>query len=150
MIVHRFMSNAEYARLLEGKELYNNTGHKKNGKRTSSVGFCFFTEDPEDAVHWLSGIVNLEQCVTMEIPDGFLIPSFGMYLDEDGTDLSRPMNYQELMSIAKFKKRTEYCRCRYSLKDVKVISATDKYYSKYPPIEYQQELIKAMLAGARI
>lgn len=151
MIVHRFMSKQEYLALIDGKVLRNSTDHRrKDRKRTTSVGFCFFTEDPDQAVHWLSGIADLDYCVTLEVPDGYLIPSWGMYLDDDGTDLSRPMNYDELMRTAKFKKRTEYCRCLYSLSEVRILAATDKYAHLYPPRSEHQHLIQAMLAGVRI
>lgn len=151
MIIHRFMSRSEYEQLVAGKELYNNTNHhKKDQKRTNSVGFCFFMEDPDQAVHWLCGIVDLEMCVTMEVPDGWGVRSWGLYLDEEASDLSKPMNYQEFMREAKWKKRTEICRCRYSTKQVRIISATDKYYHLYPPRSEHQHLIKAFLAGVRI
>ena len=151
MEIHRFMSRREYELLAAGKELYNPTNHrKKDKKRTNSIGFCFFTENPDDAVHWLSGIVDLDVCVTMEVPDGWGVKSWGLYLDDEATDMSKPMNYQDFMREAKFKKRAEICRCRYSTKDVRIIDATDKYYSMYPPRSEHQHLIKAMLAGVKI
>lgn len=145
------MSTKEYLALLEGKELINQVNHhKKFKKRTSSIGFCFFTEPPDEAVHWLSGIVDLDYCVTMDVPDGFLLKSWGMYLDDEHVDLSKPMNYEDLMKSAKFLKRDEYCRCRYSLKDVKILAVTDKYYKMYPPRQSNAPFIKAMLAGQKI
>lgn len=151
MIVHRFMGAQECRALLEGKTLYNPTNHrKKDGKRSSSIGFCFFTEEPDDAVHWLSGIVDLDYCVTMEVEDGYLLKSFGVYLDEERTDMSKPMNYEDFMREAKFKKRVEYCRCRYSRKDVKILGVTDKYYKMYPPRSAHQGLLKAMMSGVKI
>lgn len=151
MIVHRFMGKQEYLALLDGKELYNPTNHhKKHKMRTSSIGFCFFKEDPDEAVHWLSGIADLDYCVTMDVEDGFLLKSWGLYMDNEATDLSKPMNYQEFMREAKFKKREEFCRCRYSLKNVKILHVTDKYYKMYPPRSMHQHLLKAMLAGVRI
>lgn len=151
MIVHRFMSKQELSVLLAGKQLCNSTNHhKKFNRRTTSIGFCFFADDPDEAVHWLSGIVDLDYCVTMEVDDGFLLQSYGLYMDNETTDLSHPMNYDDFMKVAKFKKRTEYCRSRYSLTDVKILNVTDKYYTMYPPRAIQQDLIKAMLAGVKI
>lgn len=42
MIVHRFMSRAEFERLMDGKQLVNESRHK--GFRSESRGFCFTTE----------------------------------------------------------------------------------------------------------
>lgn len=151
MIVHRFMSEQEAINLLEGKLLVNTTNHRKKYKRrTSSIGFCFFAENPDEAVHWLSGVVDLDYCVTMEVADGFLLKSFGLYLDEEKTDTSKPMNYQDFIREAKFKKREEYCRCRYSLKDVKILDITQKFKTMYPPRSEHKPLIAAMIAGVKI
>ena len=56
MVVHRFMSDAEYEVLTAGGRLMNGTDHGASGNKSTSIGFCFFSEDPEVAVHWLSGI----------------------------------------------------------------------------------------------
>lgn len=146
MTVHRFMSDQEYRALIGGKVLRNSTDHRKqNCCRTTSVGFCFFAEEPDESVHWLSGCVDLDWCVTLEVPDGYLVPSWGTYIDNEGIDLSRPMNYEELMRTAKFKRRSEYCRSVYSMRDVQIIAATDKYYTMYPSRSASNELIMAML-----
>ena len=59
MILHRFMSEAEFERLLAGERLTNTTDfHGEQGRHTTSVGFCFFPEDPDEAIHWLRGIVR--------------------------------------------------------------------------------------------
>ena len=64
MKVHRFMSDAEYEVLLAGGKLMNGTVHGDRNKSTS-VGFCFFTEDPDKAIHWLSGCCYPDWCVTL-------------------------------------------------------------------------------------
>lgn len=51
MIVHRFMSEAEYECLIGGAKLMNATDHYKSGHKTDSVGFCFFPDDPDEAIH---------------------------------------------------------------------------------------------------
>ncbi len=52
MIVHRFMCNLEYQRLMKGKLMKNTVVHAQLGSKSESVGFCFFTEAPEVAIHW--------------------------------------------------------------------------------------------------
>ena len=68
MILHRFMSKREYDALMAGKHLVNTIDHGAQGERSSSIGFCFFPEEPSEAIHWLSFIVDADFCVTMEIP----------------------------------------------------------------------------------
>lgn len=149
MIVHRFMSSKEFEALMQGKTLINTTNHRKKSKKnTTSVGFCFFTEDPDEAVHWLSGIVDLDYCVTMEVLDGYLIKSKGVYLSQTA-DVSKPITLKELRQQP-MDVRTEYCRTRYSAKEVLVTGYTDKYASMYPPKELQKEFEKYLLAGGRL
>ena len=81
MIVHRFMSDAEYEVLKAGKRLINCTVHSDKNRKTTSVGFCFFTEDPAEAIHWLSGCCDPDWCVTMEFPDDYLSESKATYRD---------------------------------------------------------------------
>lgn len=121
MILHRFMSNDEYRRLVAGEVLENTTQHHADyGKLTTSVGFCFFPEDPEKAIHWLCGNVFPEQCVTLDIPDDMLTESKATYRDAA---------HDNLFSLRhKTIERKEYCLTRYSLADgVRVISTTDRY-----------------------
>lgn len=68
MILHRFMSKREYDALMAGKQLVNTIDHGAQGERSSSIGFCFFPEEPSEAIHWLSFIVDADFCVKMEIP----------------------------------------------------------------------------------
>ena len=91
MIVHRFMSDTEYECLMAGASLMNGTIHGNHGQATTSVGFCFFTEDPDKAIHWLSGCCDPEWCVTMEFSDGYLKESEATYRDPDNDDLFAPI-----------------------------------------------------------
>lgn len=52
------MSEREFERYQNGEVLENNIDHRKSGEHTNSVGFCFFPEEPDDAIRWLSGIAN--------------------------------------------------------------------------------------------
>lgn len=150
MILHRFMSLQEYELLISGHELHNFKIHSMDGCRTSSVGFCFFEEDPDVAVRWLGGIVCLDMCVTMEVPDKMCVKSWGLYLNAKDMDMSKPMNYDDLMRTAKFSRRTEFCCCRYSKRQVQIISATNKYSLMYPSRAEYQGMIDAMLRGEKI
>ncbi len=144
MVVHRFMSDAEYQSLINGKVLYNNTNHrKKNKQRSSSVGFCFFIEDPNDAVRWLGGVVDLDWCVTMEVDNGFLIQSCGMYADENKWQKDKVLKVGDSIPMVK---RKEYCRCRYSLKDVKILKATQMFKSMCPSKKEMKCIIRSFVA----
>lgn len=124
MIVHRFMSEAEYECLISGAKLMNITDHSESGHLTDSVGFCFFTEDPDEAIHWLSGCTYPERCVTMEVPDTLLKKCYGMYRDPSRDNLFEP----EPIEGRPKKTRIEYCTTHYSLSEgVRIIASTDRY-----------------------
>lgn len=109
MRVHRFMSEDEYLKLLSGEILYNNSQHE--GYLTTSVGFCFFVENPDEAIHWLGGITYPDYCVTMDIDEKCLKKTIGHYRNPNGGTMDK----------------TEYCCTFYSLKTVRIIHATTKY-----------------------
>lgn len=133
MIVHRFMSKAEYKDLIAGVKLCNFTNHKERGKLTTSIGFCFFTEDPDVAIHWLSGCAYPELCVTMEVPDSLLTESVGTYRDPQRDNLFS----SERHTID----RREYCCTQYSLSaGVKVLAVTERY-EKYAAL---MRMVKAV------
>lgn len=128
MIVHRFMSMREYNALMAGEELHNDTIHKTEGLKSTSVGFCFFTEDPEEAIHWLSFLVDADACVTLVIPQELLSETQGRYRDVEKDKGNTLLDAVPMMW------RTEYCLTDYSLQTVRVISMTEKYrmYGKFP------------------
>lgn len=117
MIVHRFMCNLEYQRLMKGKLMKNTVVHAQLGSKSESVGFCFFTEAPEVAIHWLSFNVTTDWCVTFDIPDQLLTKSRAHYRDPEHDSFEHPASIW----------RTEWCLQEYSLRTVRVIEATDKY-----------------------
>lgn len=124
MRVHRFMSEAEYDCLISGAKLMNSTDHGRQGHKTDSVGFCFFTEDPDEAIHWLSGCTYPDCCVTMDFPDELLRESYGIYRDPKRDNLLKPAPSGGRPTMRK----REYCTTCYSLSQgVKVISMTRKY-----------------------
>lgn len=126
MTVHRFMSEAEYECLIAGGRLMNATDHaKERGQLTTSVGFCFFAENPDEAIHWLSGCTYPDWCVTLEFPDGMLRETSATYRDPDKDNL---MEGPILGGNRPTMQKREWCCTMYSLADgVKVLAATDKY-----------------------
>ena len=123
------MSDAEYELLISGAKLMNINRHRDSGRRTNSVGFCFFTEDPDEAIHWLRGIVRLDWCVTLDFPDKMLKKSYGVYRDPDKDPYKEGMGFFEAIFMpCPSMRKTEYCTTNYSLSDgVRILSATQKY-----------------------
>lgn len=117
MIVHRFMSDKEYQRLLAGKTLTNTTVHAANGCKSTSVGFCFFTEPPEEAIHWLSFNVTTEWCVTFDIPDQLFTKSMAHYRDPEKDKWGAPASIW----------RTEWCLQKYSIRTARIVKADDQW-----------------------
>lgn len=143
------MSAGEFKYLMQGKTLINTTNHRKKGKRkTTSIGFCFFEEDPDEAVKWLSGIADLDFCVTFDVLDGYLLKTQGVYISPD-VDLTKPITLKEVQQQPMIVK-TEYCRTRYSALEASVIAYTDKYANRYPKREEQRKFIEHLLAGGRV
>lgn len=140
MIVHRFMSDSEYECLIAGAKLMNATDHHAaRGQKTNSVGFCFFVEDPDEAIHWLSGCTFPDWCVTMEIPDEMLRESYGIYRDPERDDLHAPAPKEGRPTM----KKREYCLTSYSLNDVKVINATERF-ARYAMLRRDLEKVGLM------
>ena len=128
MILHRFMSKQEYYALIAGDDLHSGKIHKLTGQHTDSVGFCFFPEEPDEAIHWLSLIVDADLCVTMEIPDAMVRKSQGRYRDVEKDKGSALFDEPPMLW------RTEYCLTEYSLQTVRVLNVTDQYkwYGRIP------------------
>jgi len=126
------MSEAEYEVLIAGGKLMNATDHhKEHGRKTTSVGFCFFPEDPDKAIHWLSGVVNTEMCVTLDIDDSLLTESTGIYRDDEKDDIEGMSLLELMFTPAPQIERKEYCLTEYSLNVAKVLDATTKYQNYF-------------------
>lgn len=126
MILHRFCSKKEFEAYQRGDMLINNTDHRlKRGNATSSVGFCFFVEDPEEAKHWLSGIVDFDYCITVEVDELDVRKSWGRYADS---------------KLGKAIIKEEYCSKSYDNYRFRLLDATTKY-STYAP---NHSLLKQM------
>lgn len=79
MQIFRFMSVKEFALYLSGRKLINN---KKHTDATNSEGFCFLSlgqYKPEEAFHFLFGIVSCNICAVFEVDRVKIIKSWGKY-----------------------------------------------------------------------
>ena len=134
MKLFRFMSDEEYNKLTNNEVLFNNTKHTA---RTNSIGFCFMDYEqykPEDAVHFLSGIVSLDKCVIFET-NKELNKTYGEYAKpieftgNNGIDMINLFRRWEDTFTA-----DEYCTTEYSLKDFKILKIGtinfDDYYNE--------------------
>lgn len=116
------MSDIEYRLLMRGDTLTNTTNHAAKGQRSTSIGFCFFTEEPDKAIHWLSTIVSTDWCVTFDIPVQLLTKSRARYRDpeRDNWLLDKPATIW----------RTEWCLQQYSIQTARIVNADDRW-AKY-------------------
>lgn len=116
------MSEREFERYQNGEVLENNTDHRESGEHTDSVGFCFFPEEPDDAIRWLSDIVTDDVCATFDVPDHLVRKSRGTYCDPDASDNSLGAILEDLFSAmmgdemenAVRMEKVEYCCTEYS------------------------------------
>lgn len=127
MEVFRFMSIEEFEKYRNGSILINNTKHIG---RTNSTGFCFFNlKDfkPEEAMHFLSGIVSFDICAVFETNEK-LEKTYGGY--------KNPFNNTELnIFIA-----DEYCITEYDNKRFKLLKYSENIWRQWDILEKQKEL----------
>lgn len=109
MILHRFCSQEGFDRYMRGELLVNEKDHSKFSKSTS-IGFCWFWEEPWYAIEYLSGIVNRDICITVETDSKNVTESMGYYWGEDGPDWF-----------------PEYCCTSYDNERFRLVEATDKF-----------------------
>lgn len=126
MKIFRFMCELEFREYMNGKTLTNTTQHDAD---TNSIGFCFLKLDdfkPEDAIHFLSGIVDWGVCAVFEVDEKKLSKSYGVYADHSNDSNNEDINtFMFLMQLAtgmipRFK-ATEYCVTQYDKKAFKLI-----------------------------
>lgn len=125
MEVFRFMSKNELNKLIKGNKLENTIIHL--GK-TNSIGFCFLDLNeykPEEAIHFLSGIVNAEVCVKFKMKKK-LNKTNGTYAKHKALE-GLLINKSFLEMILDIKNTetfvaNEYCTTEYSLDDVEILS----------------------------
>lgn len=75
MILHRFCSQKEFDAFKRG-EYSPSTNHSvKRGGASTSVGFFFFPENLERSKRWLSGVVDFDVCITVEVNPSDVVQS---------------------------------------------------------------------------
>ena len=147
MELSRFMSKEEYDLLMAGETLRNTTVHSAEGNKTESVGFCFFEEDPAEAIEWLSFLVDAQYCVTMEVPDDLVRESKGRYRDVEADE------ERDICDEVPMLWRKEYCTTEYSISQVRILSVTQEYedFSRIPAdLPFFQKIIRLGVAGRKI
>lgn len=103
MILYRFCSLKELEAVQRGETLVNTTDHYRDGAGGStSVGFCFTPDPPEEAFRYLKGIVCPEVVVKYNIPRENLRQTCGKYLSEATTDADGRTTLTPCL-------KTEYC-----------------------------------------
>lgn len=127
MIVHRFCSDREYQALMRGEVLTNKTNHSLKFA-TDARGFCFFADEPEEAKHRLSGIVDFDWCLTFDVNPGMLKKYRGCY-----------PRIPEVFGDNFF--YVEYCCKRYSKEKFKLIGATDRLKTYCPGPAQLKEML---------
>lgn len=130
MIIHRFMSQAEYEKYKAGEDLRNDTNHNVlRGEASTAIGFCWFDDDPEDAKHRLSGIVDFDICLTVEAPAYALHRCSGRYPTYSAPGVKSGIKYYR-----------EYCCRSYNRDNFKEIEASDKFRNYAPGASQLKEL----------
>ena len=140
MKVFRFMSKVEFEKYKNNFILKNN---RKHDGKTNSIGFCFLNvEDftPEEAMHFLSGIVTFDVCAVFET-DEKLDKTYGIYakpIKSTGNPIEDLMNL-----FCGFNERftaDEYCITEYDKKRMKLIKYSEEIWKQWNPRENQEEL----------
>lgn len=122
MILHRFMSQAEYDKYKAGEDLRNDINHNAlRGEATTAMGFCWFDDDPEVAKHRLSGIVDFDICLTVEAPAFAVNRCRGRYPAYSAPGEKSGIEY-----------RREYCCRSYNRTQFKEIEASAKFRTYAP------------------
>lgn len=140
MKVFRFMSKVEFEKYKHNFNLQNNTKHE--GK-TNSVGFCFLDIEeftPEEAMHFLSGIVTFDVCAVFETKQE-LTKTYGVYA-KPIESTGNPM--EDLLNIfSGFTDRftaNEYCITEYNQETMKLLKYSEEIWKQWNPIEEQTKL----------
>lgn len=131
-----------------GEKLYNNTKYKA---KTNSEGFCFINEKdftPEEAVHFLSGIVSFDICAEFETNEK-LKKTYGIYvkpIKSEGNFIEDLMklffDFYEEITI------DEYCINEYDNKKFKLLKYSEDIWKQWQPLGEQAKL-KWIIGGEK-
>lgn len=140
MKVFRFMSKVEFEKYKNNITLKND---KKHEQKTNSVGFCFLNmEDytPEQAMHFLSGIVSFDICAVFETEEK-LQKTYGVYA-KPIKPTGNPMEdlIKLLCGFNENFTADEYCITEYNKQKLKLTKYSEDIWKQWNPVEEQQEL----------
>lgn len=107
MMTVRFMSHDEFQLYMQGRALKNTTDHKAEGRRSTSVGFCWaILSEERDEEKWFRKLFFNTTAEYAVVVDTDKCPSFmlatGYYADDN--------------DFSKFRHFRELCCTEYSLK----------------------------------
>ena len=140
MKVFRFMSNDEFEKYRNNITLKND---KKHEQKTNSIGFCFLnTEDytPEEAMHFLSGIVSFDICAVFETEEN-LQKTYGVYAKPIKSTGNPMEDLIKLLCGLNDKFTTnEYCTTEYDKKTMKLMKYSENIWNQWNPLEQQPKL----------
>lgn len=139
LLLHRFMSNAEYLRYQYGDVLRNNTDHYRNGSGGSiSKGFCFFIGDVLEWAHRLNGLVSFDVLLTVEFNgidlDADVYISSGVYNDNPAAGSFIRKTFRELCTTAYSRESMRFVSADFSF------ASDPKFYSKDDAVEILKRL----------
>lgn len=142
MKLFRFMSKVEFEKYKNRYVLINNKIHKD---KTNSVGFCFLNLEqytPEEAMHFLSGIVSFDICAVFETEEN-LSETYGIYskgLKSSGNPrqdlIALLLGYKQIDTF----KATEYCTISYNKDEFKLVKYSENVWEQWKLAEEQIEL----------
>ncbi len=140
MEVFRFMSKEEFKKYMNGEELVNKKEHRA---KTNSKGFCFldlkdFT--PEEAIHFLSGIVSFDVCAVFEA-NTKLNKTYGVYakpIKEEGNIIEDLIKL--FLEFGNTFTANEYCTTQYNKKKMKLLRYSVDIWDQYNSRENQSKL----------
>lgn len=139
MKVFRFMSREEFEKYRNGITLKND---KKHEQKTNSIGFCFLNIDdytPEEAMHFLSGIVSFNICAVFETEEK-LQKTYGVYakpIKPTGNPMEDIINL--LYGFNEKFTADEYCTTQYDNKKMKLVKYSENIWQQWKPSEQQEK-----------
>lgn len=122
MILSRFCSKAEFDKYMAGETIVNNIDHgaQRGYDVSTAIGFCFFIGNPEEEKHRLSGIVDFDVCITVDVSFTEVHLCHGRYPFRVNGRVVGVMDFME------------FCTRTYNNRDFKLIEA-DTSFSDYCP-----------------
>lgn len=116
---------------------------KKHEGKTNSIGFCFLNLEeytPEEALHFLSGIVSFDVCAVFETEEK-LNKTYGIYakpIKPTGNAMADIFNL--LVGFNEHFKANEYCIKSYNKEKFRLLKYSENIWKQWNPAEMQHKL----------